>query len=194
MTDSIRDCGTWKQLARVCPLCLGAAALTAFFSLAGCTTAWDGLKTLEHRETAEHFDRSKKFFTAGNYEGAFRENKEALTDGQGPADVALFNMGLISAYSLNPKKDYPTALHFFRTLVHDYPHSLLVEQSKVWIHVLEEHQKIAEEKVKLAKQKRALTRERELLNQEQEKLKYMIEKSRQVDIEIEKRRRRTLMK
>jgi hypothetical protein len=33
-----------------------------------------------------------------------------------------------------------------------------------------------------------------LLSQEREKLKYMIEKSRQVDIEIEKRRRRTLMR
>jgi outer membrane protein assembly factor BamD (BamD/ComL family) len=194
MTHSNRDCGRWGKLARVYPLYLGTAALTAFFSLAGCTTGWEGLKNVEYQKTDEHFDRSKKFFTAGNYEGAFRESKKVLADGRGPADVALFNMGLISAYSLNPKKDYPTALRYFRTLVQDYPNSLLVEQSKVWIHVLEEHQKIAAEKVKLAEQKRTLTRERELLSQEREKLKYMIEKSRQVDIEIEKRRRRTLMR
>ncbi len=63
----------------------------------------------------------------------------------------------------------------------------MVEPAKTWITVLEEHQKIADEK-------RSLTKEREALVQEKDKLKYTIEKSRQVDIEIEKRRRGTLQK
>ena len=195
MTHSNRDRGMWKELDKIFPLHLGlAAALTAVLSFAGCTTAWEELMNVDHQRTADHFDRSKKFFTAGNYDGAFRENQKVLADGQGSPDVALFNMALISAYSLNPKKDYPTALHFFRALAQDYPHSPLVEQSRVWIQVLEEHQKIAAEKLKLTEEKRALTRQREMLSEEREKLKYTIEKSRQVDIEIEKRRRRTLMK
>jgi len=184
----------WEEWICICRLELGAAALTAFFSLAGCTALQEQIASVEHQQAAEHLARGKTFFTAGNYEGAFAENQKVYTDGQGSADVALFNLGLISAYSLNPKKDYPKALQFFVTLVRDYPNSLLAEQSRVWIHVLEEHQKIVEERRKLAETKRALNREREILSQEQERLKYIIEKSRQVDIEIEKRRRRTLMR
>jgi hypothetical protein len=61
------------------------------------------------------------------------------------------------------------------------------EPAKTWIQVLEEHQKMSEEK-------RLLMRERESLVQEKEKLKYANEKSRQLDVEIEKRRRETLRK
>jgi len=100
-------------------------------------------------------------------------------------------MGLISAYSLNPNKDYPKALAFFRKVVKDYPQGALTEQAKVWIQVLDEHQKIVDEKEQLIEEKRAFTRERELLSQEKARLKNMVEKSRQVDIEIEKRRRQT---
>ena len=46
----------------------------------------------------------------------------------------------------------------------------------------------------MADEKRTTTKERESLMQEKEKLKYTIEKSRQVDVEIEKRRRGTLQK
>ena len=126
-----------------------------------------------------------------------------LADEEGGHDVALFNMGVISAYSLNPKKDYPRALTSFKTLVNQHPQSPLTKQAEVWIQVLEEHQKIANEKQKLAEErqklveeKRSLTREkeafsrdREALSQEREKLKYTVEKSRQLDMEIEKRRR-----
>jgi hypothetical protein len=46
----------------------------------------------------------------------------------------------------------------------------------------------------MSEEKRLLVRERESLVQEKEKLKYANEKARQVDVEIEKRRRETLRK
>lgn len=187
-------CRRREALTPVHRVQLGPAVFMAFIFLTGCATAWEQLKNGEDQQTAEHLARGKSLFTEGNYDGAFKENQKVFADGQRSADVALFNLGVISAYSLNPKKDYPTALHFFKILARDYPNSLLIEQSRAWIHVLEEHEKISKEKLKLSEAKRALTREREILAQERQRLEFMIEKSRQVDIEIEKRRRRTLLK
>jgi len=133
------------------------------------------------------FERSSSLFAQGQYEAAFIENQKILNDGSGAPDLALFNMGMISAYSSNPSRNYARALTSFRSLVKEYPKSDMVEPAKTWIQVLEEHQKLAEEK-------RALIKEREALVQEKEKLRYAIEKSQQVDMNIEKRRRETLRK
>jgi hypothetical protein len=77
-------------------------------------------------------------------------------------------------------------------LVADYPRSVLVEQSKTWIQVLEQQQKLAEDKQKIAEEKRILSRQREILLQERQKFNYANEKSQQLDMEIEKRRRQSL--
>ena len=158
--------------------------------LSGCSST-NGRPVPPPVPVAEHrtdpFEQSKALFSQGQYEAAITENQKILQDRSGSPDLALFNMGMISAHSTNPKKNFPRALSTFRTLVKDYPQSPLVEPAKTWITVLEEHQKIAEEK-------RSLSKEREALVQEKDKLKYTIEKSRQVDIEIEKRRRGTLQK
>jgi hypothetical protein len=175
-------------------LFLRGTVLAALLSLAGCATMRINSMGSGTESNAEYIERSKALFTEGNYEAALKENQKALAEKKVALDVALFNMGLISAYSSNPQKDYPKALVSFRTLVSQYPQSPLAEQAKVWVLVLEEHQKITEDKQKLVEEKRALTRERELLSLEREKLKYTAEKLRQVDIEIEKRRRQTLSK
>lgn len=180
--------------------------------LSSCTTVSDSLRGLgtprETERRTDQFERSKALVAEGNYEAAYKENQKILSEGKGSPDIALFNMGLVSAYSSNPRKNYPRALVSFRTLVADHPASSLAEQAKAWIHVLEEQQRAAEEKQrvleekqKLIEEKRALirerellTREKEMLSQEREKLKYTVEKTRQVDIDIEKRRRQALTK
>jgi tetratricopeptide (TPR) repeat protein len=178
---------------------LAAAFFGVLLSLSGCATLRERVGGLREKNPDE-FARHKALLVEGNYEAAFKENEKLLAEGKGAPDVALFNMGLISA-SLNPRKDYPRALTSFKTLVNQYPDSMFAEQAKVWIHVLQERQKLAEEKQKLveekqklAEDKRASTREREALSQEREKLKYTVEKSRQLDMKIEKRRRQTQSK
>ena len=79
-----------------------------------------------------------------------------------PEDEALFNLGLIYAHFANPKKDFGKSLDFFNKLIKDYPESHLVEQSKIWIEVLQKNGE---------------------LNQ-------VIQKLKQVDIEIEERKER----
>ena len=147
----------------------------------------------------EYLQRSKALFAEGKYEAALDENLRALAEGRGAPDAALFNIGLISAYSQNPKKDYPKALQSFRALGTHHPQSPFAEQGKLWLLILEEQQKILEEQQKmteerqrLSDERRAVIREREVLAQERKKLKYTEDKSRQLDLDIEKRRRKSL--
>ena len=141
-----------------------------------------------------------------NFDQALKENQTALAENKGQPDVALYNIGVISAHSANPKKDYYRALLSFRTLVKDHPSSPRTEPAKLWIQALEQNQKATEEGQKLVEDKRALARERDQLArerdhlalernqlaQERNKLNYAIEKSRQLDAEIEKRRKQSL--
>ena len=166
------------------------AILSVFLFFFGCTTMRQNSRDAKS-DRSDQFALAKVLFKEGNYEAAMKENQKLLSEGKAPADMALYNMGLISACSLNPKKDYLKAIDTFKKLVSQYPHSSLAEESKVWIQLLEEHQKIAVERQKFLEEKLTLTREREILSQEREKLKYTVEKSRQLDIEIEKLRRQT---
>ena len=161
----------------------------AFALLSGCASVFNGpeVSPPEVKKQPTPFEQSATMISQGQYEAAYNENQKILEEGRGAPDVALFNMGMISAHSGNPKKNYPRALSSFRALVKNYPQSPMGEPAKTWIQVLEEYQRMADEK-------RITTRERESLMQEKEKLKYTIEKSRQVDVEIEKRRRETLRK
>ena len=171
-----------------------AALMAAMCSFTGCATVKVEPAAPENNTRPEPFAHAKTLFNEGNYEAALRENQRLLGEKKAAPDVALFNMGLISASSSNPKKDYPGALNSFKTLIVQYPRSPLTDQARIWIQVIEERQRAVDERQKLVEEKRILTREREALSQEREKLKYIAEKSRQVDIEIEKRRRQTLSK
>ena len=132
--------------------------------------------------------------TPANFDVALKENQTALAAGKIAPAVALYNTGFLLAHPSNPKKDYPKAILSFQTLLAEHPRSSLIEPAKTWIQVLEQQQKVAEERRKVAEEKRALEREREMLSQERQKLNYASEKSRQLDLEIEKRRRQTLSK
>ncbi len=85
-----------------------------------------------------------------------------------PEDEALFKMGLSYAHPANPQRDYTKSLGFFKKLLNDFPESALAEQTKAWIAVLQENRKLGETV---------------------EKLNEMIEKSKQVDFELEEKKR-----
>lgn len=174
-----------------------ATVLLCFSS--ACTTMFESVRTVETAPSSDSFARAKTLAAEGNFEAAYLENQKILSERKGAADLALFNMGMVSATSLNPRRNYPRALASFNKLITEYPQSPYAAQAKTWIQVLEEHQrvldekqKIVDEKQRLIEEKRALIREREVLTQEKERLKYAAERSRQVDIEIEKRRREAL--
>jgi len=124
----------------------------------------------EWEQTREPFLLSQKLLTEGNYEGALMENQRILSlSGQNPpADEALFNMGLIHAHPGYGKRDIIKSLALFKRLIKDHPRSPWVEQAKTWVGLLQENEK---------------------LSHSIEELSRVIEKSKQVDIEIEEKKR-----
>jgi len=118
----------------------------------------------EYGEAREHLIRSQKFLAQGNYEGALSENKKilSLSDPRSPKDEALFNLGLIYAHFGNPQQDLEKSIEFFKTLIKNNPKSSLAEQAKIWVEIL----------------------------QENEGLNRLLQKLKQVDIEIEEMKRK----
>jgi hypothetical protein len=177
---------------------IGAGLLLAYSLIAGCSL-------IEPRQQSST-PANNNLLGPENFDVALIENQRALAEGRMAPDVALYNIGVVSVHSANPKRDHPRALQSFTTLVKEYPTSPRAEEAKIWIQALEQIQKNNEELKKVAEEKRAILRERDQLTQERNllsqernqlaqernKLKSEIEKSRQLDADIEKRRRQTL--
>ncbi len=169
----------------------GTAAAMAGLTLVSCAKVTEIVPS----PASEQISHSPIVMTTpANFDVALKENQTALAAGKIAPAVALYNTGFLLAHPSNPKKDYPKAILSFQTLLAEHPRSSLIEPAKTWIQVLEQQQKVAEERRKVAEEKLALEREREMLSQERQKLNYASEKSRQLDLEIEKRRRQTLSK
>lgn len=117
----------------------------------------------EKAEAYEYLLDGEKLLLAGKYEDSLKKIQKALSlsANQPPGDEALFNMGLIYAHFGNPNKNYEKSLNYFKKLMKDYPLSPLVAQAKIWTVVLQENRELSQ----------------------------MIEKSKQVDIEIEEKKR-----
>ena len=164
-----------------------SAVIVMSFAFASCAT-------IGPSPGSEQLGRASLVAAPANFEVALKENQAALASGKDAPDVALYNLGFIWAHPANPKRDTTKALHSFQTLVAEQPRSSLLGPAKTWIQVLEQQQKVAEERRKLMEEKRVLDKEREMLAQERQKLNYANERSRQLDLEIEKRRRQTLNK
>jgi len=142
-----------------------------FLSFCGCATLENTRTKIKGKvEAYQSLHRGRGLLAQGDYEGALMENQRVLSlSGQDPpGDEALFNIGLIYAHPGNPKKDYGKSLTFFKKLTKDHPQSPWVEQGKIWTGMLQENEK---------------------LNQTIQKLNQVIEESKQVDIEIEEKKR-----
>lgn len=136
-------------------------------SVVGCVE----LKPIEvKREIPEHFITAQNLIDQGDYEGALQENQKVflLYDSIPPGDEALFNMGLIYVHYGYPKRDYRRSLDLFKRLVKVFPQSPLAGQAKIWIAILKENER---------------------LNKKIQELKTTIKKSKQVDIEIDRKKK-----
>ncbi len=180
-----------------------------YLCVAGLILAMSGcgaLKEATDRQQAQHsILLSQKLLAQGDYEGSLRENQQValLFAEQSPGDEAIFNMALIYTDERNPKKDYQVAIGLLKKLQTSYPKSPLVAQSRVWVGVLEEHErlaqtnerltqtndKLAEHNDKLSQANEKLVQANEKLVQANEKLNQVIKKSQQVDLEIELKKR-----
>jgi tetratricopeptide (TPR) repeat protein len=159
------------------PICFCAAGLILFL-LSSCMTSKKEftssskpevypVKVEKQEEAANPADeglrKAKKLFDLGDYGGSLQENQKVLSlpGKNSPKDQALFNMGLIYASVENPRRDVGKAIPFFKRILVDYPRSPLAVEARVWTGVLEENKKLSQ----------------------------AIEKSKQVDIAVEEKKR-----
>jgi tetratricopeptide (TPR) repeat protein len=121
------------------------------------------VKVEDVAEGREVQTRSQRLLAAGDFEGFTSENQRVLSlaHPRSSKDEALFNLGLAYAHEGNPKKDFSKSLEYFKRLIREHPRSPLVEQAKIWVGLLQEY---------------------DSLNQ-------VIQKLKQVDIEVEERKR-----
>jgi tetratricopeptide (TPR) repeat protein len=141
-----------------------------FISFSGCA----GCATLKDREAKrkarESLVTAQRYVDQGDYEEALKENQRVLSlyDHVPPGDEALFNTALLYAHPGYPKRDYRKSLDLFKRLVKMFPQSPLAGHAKVWIGILQENER---------------------LNRDIGGLNKTIRKSKQVDIEIDKKRK-----
>ncbi|UCD34935.1 MAG: tetratricopeptide repeat protein [Nitrospiraceae bacterium] len=112
----------------------------------------------EKNASLNHFFAGQKLLAAGNFRKAQDESQKMLAgDGKQPlGDEALFNLGLISAHSENPDKDFDASAGYFRRLIEEYPQSPLAEQAKVWLGVLTVLEKSKQVDIEIEEKKKEL--------------------------------------
>ncbi len=130
-------------------------------ALSGCMTKMP--PTRPGDEVLQTLLRGRRLLAQQEYDNSVKEFQKALalSGNKPPADDALFHLGLIYAHVGNPKKDNRTATNYFNRLIKEHPQSPWLDHAKAWIGVLQANDKLAE----------------------------TLEKSKQVDIEIEEKRR-----
>jgi hypothetical protein len=133
----------------------------------------------------------RKLFAQGDFQGSLREYHTITTffQGQSPMEEAIFMHGLIYIHPGNPNKDFARALDFMKRLTKEYPNGFFGQEARVWISILLVNEKVGKEHEKLIKEHEKLVKENEKLIKEHEKMSKMLEEYKQVDIEIEEKKK-----
>jgi hypothetical protein len=129
----------------------------------------------------------QKVIENGDYRSFLVENQRHLsTCGGGvECDVTLFNLGFVYAYPQSPYRDPRKAQRYLRELQKRYPHSPWTLQGRVLLAFMNEQISLEDAYRQLRSDLR--TRDAAL-----RKLRGQLERSREIDIEIEKKERELL--
>jgi hypothetical protein len=172
-------------------------------------------------EARAHLVLGRKYFAEGNLTSALKENETVLSlaGRNTPIDEALFSIALIHAQFDNLAMDYRKSLLALRKLINDYPGSLLAQQAKVIMGLIQNYESFnrrilrlnniigelqkanASSEAKRAEQARsaeqaktiaALTQENENLRLTIERLNTIIDELKKVDIDVDQKKRETV--
>ena len=166
-----------------------------------------------------HLDSAEALLLNEDYEAAIQENDLALAEAGNspPADEALFNMVVLQSHPGNQSRDLAKSAEYLERLATSFPGSSWTIHGKVWVDVaqeierrrmmlkgafqeLDEQRKASAEIFREANRLKRVSGEafqeidriKRMLNDvtaENQKLKKIAEQSRNVDIEIDERKR-----
>lgn len=183
--------------------------LALLIFLSGCTLGQGSSLRREMRETLQ---AGNQMLVHGDFDGSLKAFQSVAVTAQDkpPADVAVYQTGVVYAHPHNPKRDLHKAMSAFSQVAASYPSSVWAEQARVWVEVLKEaeeskqkaeqsRQAVEQSQLELEKNRQAIERSKQEIErsraeldrtrQEIEKTRQVIEKSKQVDIEIDQKRR-----
>ena len=129
----------------------------------------------------------QKVIENGDYRSFLGENQRQLSTcgGRAECDVILFNLGFVYAYPQSPYRDPQKARRYLHELQKRYPQSPWTLQGRVLLAFLNEHRGLEE----AYRQLRSDLRSRDAALR---KLRGQLDRSREIDIEIEKKERELL--
>jgi hypothetical protein len=167
----------WRRTARRTTL---GIVLCGLLMLAGCAS-WPS------------FDKSRGAFPpqqvmeGGNYAKFLAENRQVLErcEGSTGCEVALFNLGFVHAYPPSPYHDPSKALRYFDDLIKKYPQSPWAFEGRAWRALLTEN-------LALEGQRRRLQTDLRSKDAAIGTLRKQLGRSREIDIEIDKKERELL--
>src|SRR5262245_60083462 len=137
----------------------------------------------------------------GDYRGFLVENERNLAacGGWTACDVALFNLGFVYAYPQSPYRDPQKARQYLHELHRRFPQSPWISQGQVLLAFVNEQvsledarRRLRSEQVGLEEDQRRLRADLRSRNATIRKLQGQIDRSREIDIEIEKKERELL--
>ncbi len=145
-----------------------------------------------------------------DYSLALEKNQQLLEEFPQLGDKALFNMGLIYANPVNPDYNYRTSLKYFKRLTEEFPESKLNNQAPIWMSllykVMERGKKIEGQQSEIAglndkinvmkkenqikdKKIEDLQKDNQLKDKKADDLQQQIEKLKEIDLNIQKKKR-----
>jgi len=130
-----------RQCFHFCVACL------IIVIISGCAS----LSVYRNKRTAnEHLKKGQHLFEQGDFGESAKENRIVLSmiDRSGPADKAIYNLGLIYAHQDNADKDYSKSVEFFKRILDEYPDSPLYNQATVWFYLLNDNMKFQNQNMK----------------------------------------------
>jgi transglutaminase-like putative cysteine protease len=129
----------------------------------------------------------QKVIEDGDYRGFLAENQRSLSKcgGWTECDVTLFNLGFVYAFPQSPYRDPQKARQYLRELYRRYPQSPWTSQGQVLLAFMNEQ-------VSLEEAQRRLRADLRARDASIRKLQGLLNRSREIDIEIEKRERELL--
>ena len=148
----------------------------------GCTGLQGALARPDYWQADHHL-------AGGDYQAALKQYQEITELYPQAADEALFGMGCLYAHPRNPQRDYQKALDAFRRVVNDYPRSRYREAAEAFLHVVGD---AASQNSQTASQKKLVeTLEKQVgtLEKQVEGLQKQIEQMKQIDRNLEEKRR-----
>lgn len=123
----------------------------------------------------------------GNYARFLKENRQLLERCQGGmgCEVALFNLGFVHAYPPSPYHDPGKALQYFNDLIKKYPQTPLAFEGRAWRALLIAN--LASEEKRRRLQADVRSKDATIRT-----LRTQLGRSREIDIEIDKKERELL--